>query len=179
MKYLKIIILIVALIIGAVFVYVSMSPPKSPLDSASFKNELHDLEVVYSRPYKKGRLIFGDAENEALVPYGKYWRTGANAATTFMTSSDITFGEKEISAGKYRLYSIPGPKSWSIFLNTEPDKYFAIMEPDKTKDLIELVVNSFSTDDLIEQFTIDFANDSTGVSLNLKWDTTLISIPIK
>jgi hypothetical protein len=53
------------------------------------------------------------------------------------------------------------------------------MEPDKTKDLIELVVNSFSTDDLIEQFTIDFANDSTGVSLNLKWDTTLISIPIK
>ena len=69
MKYLKIIILIIALIIGAVFVYMSMSPPKSPLGTASFKNELHDLEVVYSRPYKKGRLIFGDAENEALVPY--------------------------------------------------------------------------------------------------------------
>ena len=179
MKYLKIIILIVALIIGAVFVYMSMSPPKSPLGTASFKNELHDLEVVYSRPYKKGRLIFGAEKNEALVPYGKYWRTGANAATTFMTGSSISFGGKEIDAGTYRLYTIPGAESWFVFLNSEHDKYFAIMEPDQTKDIVKVVVPSYSVETPVEQFTIDFAKDSTSVSLNLKWDTTFISIPIK
>jgi hypothetical protein len=179
MKYLKIIVLIVGVVLGGVVLYVSTTPPKSPLDAVTFNSETHDLEVVYSRPYKKGRLIFGSAKDQALVPYEEYWRTGANAATTFMTSSDIIFGGKEVPAGKYRLYSIPRAESWSIFLNTEAEKYFAIMEPDKTKDLLEIQVTTSIIDGPIEQLTFDFSTDSTGVSLNLKWDTTLIPIPIK
>jgi hypothetical protein len=66
-----------------------------------------------------------------------------------------------------------------VFLNSEHDKYFAIMEPDQTKDIVKVVVPSYSVEPPVEQFTIDFAKDSTSVSLNLKWDTTFISIPIK
>tara|TARA_B100000959_G_scaffold282245_2_gene348190 strand:- start:440 stop:979 length:540 start_codon:yes stop_codon:yes gene_type:complete len=179
MKYLKIIVLIVGACLGGMAIYVLAAPPKSPLDVAAFNSKKYDLEVVYSRPYKKGRLIFGSVENQALVPYKNYWRTGANAATTFMTGSDIVFGGKEVPAGKYRLYSVPGAESWSIFLNTEAEKYFAIMEPDKSKDLLEIEVNTSIIDSPIEQLTFDFSNDSTGVSLNLKWDTILITIPIK
>ena len=96
-----------------------------------------------------------------------------------MTGSDIEFGGKQISAGKYRLYSVPDSKSWLVFLNSESDKYFAIMDPDKSKDILEIEINSSKTENVVEQLTFAFSNDSTGVSLNLRWDTTLISIPIK
>ena len=108
------------------------------------------------------------------MPYGSYWRTGANAATTFMTKSDIEFGGKKISAGKYRLYSVPDSKSWLVFLNAESDKYFAIMDPDRTKDVLETEISPSTIEGPVEQLTFVFSNDSTGVSLNLKWDTTLI-----
>ena len=179
MKYLKIIGLVVIVLIGSMVLYISTTPPKSPLGTVTYDSQPYNLEVVYSRPYKKGRLIFGSKENEALVPYGNYWRTGANAATTFMTKSDIEFGGKKISAGKYRLYSVPDTKSWSIFLNSEADKYFAIMDPDRTKDVLEIEISPSTIEGPVEQLTFVFSNDSTGVSLNLKWDTTLISIPIK
>ena len=179
MKYLKIIALIIVVVVGSMALYVWMAPPKSPLDSVVYSSGSYDLEVVYSRPYKKGRLIFGSKDDGALVPYGSYWRTGANAATTFMTKSDIEFGGKKISAGKYRLYSVPDTKSWSIFLNSEADKYFAIMDPDRTKDVLEIEISPSTIEGLVEQLTFVFSNDSTGVSVNLKWDTTLISIPIK
>ena len=179
MKYLKVIALIIIVAVGSMVLYVSLTPPKSPLSTVTYESELYNLEVVYSRPYKKGRLIFGSKENEALVPYGSYWRTGAPAATAVMTGSDIEFGGKQISAGKYRLYSVPDSKSWLVSLNSESDKYFAIMDPDKSKDILEIEINSSKTENVVEQLTFAFSNDSTGVSLNLRWDTTLISIPIK
>ena len=179
MKYLKIIVLIIVIFLVGLIFYVMAAPPKSPLDVVTFNSEKYDLEIVYSRPYKKGRLIFGSAENQALVPYKNYWRTGANAATTFMTGSDVLFGGKEVPAGKYRLYSVPDAELWSIFLNTEPEKYFAIMEPDKTKDLLEIRVIPSTINNSVEQLTFGFSNDSTGVSLSIKWDMTLITIPIK
>jgi len=179
MKYLKIIALVVLVVIGSMALYVSVTPPKSPLDSVVYNSGPYNLEVVYSRPYKKGRLIFGSKDDGALVPYGSYWRTGANAATTFMTKSDIEFGGEKISAGKYRLYSVPDNKSWLVSLNSEPDKYFAIMDPDKTKDVLEIEISPSTIEAPVEQLTFAFYNDSAGVSLTLKWDTTLISIPIK
>ena len=82
---LKIIGVLVLAFIG--YVAYMVLNPVSPKETVSYSSEISDLEVVYSRPYKKDRLIFGSEEDGALVPFGKYWRTGANAATTFETSS--------------------------------------------------------------------------------------------
>jgi hypothetical protein len=79
----------------------------SPKDSVGYSSDNANFEVVYSRPYKKDRLIFGSEEDGALVPFGKYWRTGANANTTFETNKDILFGDQELAAGKYGLYTFP------------------------------------------------------------------------
>src|SRR4051812_19973104 len=73
---------------------------------------LTDIEVDYSRPNKNGRVIFG-----ALVPFDKPWRTGANQATKIKSSAPVKFGDKEVPAGEYVLYSIPGANEWQLMLS--------------------------------------------------------------
>ena len=153
--------------------------PVSPKDTVVYSSDNTNFEVVYSRPYKKDRLIFGSEEDGALVPYGKYWRTGANAATTFEISEAITFNGEKLDAGKYRLYTVPGEKEWKIVLNSEGDKFFAIYEPDYSKDVLEtLVLPQIKSKNTIEQFTIGFSKNIEGVEMYLMWDTTVISIPL-
>ena len=153
--------------------------PVSPKQTVSYSSEISDLEVVYSRPYKKDRLIFGSEEDGALVPFGKYWRTGANAATTFETSSDILFNGEKLKAGKYALFTFPYEDSWTVTLSSESDVFFAIAQPDPKLDVLKTEVQVKPSENLIEQFTIEFAKDSLGVSMSLAWEKTLISITLK
>tara|TARA_A200000159_G_scaffold154880_1_gene168142 strand:- start:81 stop:620 length:540 start_codon:yes stop_codon:yes gene_type:complete len=173
-------------IFGALFLafvlYISymIAFPVSPKETVNYSSDSSDFEVIYSRPYKNGRLIFGSKEEGALVPFRNYWRTGANAATTFETSNDIVFNDQKLKAGKYRLYTTPNVETWKVMLNSEADKFFAISEPDYSKDILTIKVPSNSNlEESVEQFTIDFSKDSLGLKMNLKWDKTSISIPIE
>ena len=60
------------------------------------------IKVLYGRPKKNGREIFGN-----VIPYGKIWRVGANEATEVIFYNDVVFGETEVKAGTYVLYAIP------------------------------------------------------------------------
>ena len=173
---LKIIGILVLAFIG--YVAYMVLNPVSPKETVSYSSEISNLEVVYSRPYKKGRLIFGSEEDGALVPFGKYWRTGANAATTFETSNEISFNGQKLEPGKYRLYTVPAKEEWKVVLNSEGDKFFAISEPDYSKDILETFTSSKSIEET-EQFSINFSKDSTGVSMNMFWDKTVVSISLK
>ena len=82
---LKIIGVLVLAFIG--YVAYMILNPVSPKETISYSSEISDLEVVYSRPYKKDRLIFGSEEDGALVPFGKYWRTGANACLLYTSDA--------------------------------------------------------------------------------------------
>ena len=183
MKYIKYTLVALLIAVVAYFSYAILFP-SSPLDKVVYKSEnsTSTYEVEYSRPYKKGRPIFGDENEGALVPYGKYWRTGANAATTFSTSEDIVFGGKKLKAGKYSLYAIPGKEIWTVVLNSEERWFFeAAGEPDKAYEELEVSISSIENTEIVEQFTIDFSTDSSFLNtyMNLKWDKTLISIPLK
>ena len=173
---LKIIGILVLAFIG--YVAYMVLNPVSPKETIIYSSEISDLEVVYSRPYKKDRLIFGSEEDGALVPFGKYWRTGANAATTFETSNEISFNGQKLEPGKYRLYTVPAKEEWKVVLNSEGDKFFAISEPDYSKDILETFTSSKSIEET-EQFSINFSKDSTGVSMNMFWDKTVVSISLK
>jgi len=174
---LKIIGVLVLAFIG--YVAYMVLNPVSPKETISYSSEISELEVVYSRPYKKDRLIFGSDEDGALVPFGKYWRTGANAATTFETSSDILFNGEALSAGKYALFTFPYEESWTVALSSESDVFFAISQPDPKLDVLKTEVPVKSSENLIEQFTIEFNRDSLGVSMSLAWEKTVVSIPLK
>ena len=153
--------------------------PVSPKETVSYSSENTNFEVVYSRPYKKDRLIFGSENDGALVPFGKYWRTGANAATTFETSSDILFNGEELKAGKYALYTFPFENSWTVRLGSENDVFFAVSEPDRKNVVLKTDVSTKKLDKPLEQFTIDFSKDSTEVKMNLMWDRVSVSIPLE
>jgi hypothetical protein len=134
---------------------------------------LSTIELSYSRPNAKGRVIFGD-----LVPFGNVWRTGANSATTLTFGDDVTIGDKKIAAGKYGLLSIPSKNSWILIITKQLD----VTSPSAYKaesDLVRVNVNPVAIANKVETFTIQFANVKSGsCELNLQWENTSISLPI-
>lgn len=167
-------ILVVWTIYGLFF-----APVKSPPTSVAFDESGLQINISYSQPSKRGRLIFGEESAGALQPYGKYWRLGANAATEITFNKDITFAGQPVNAGSYRMYAVPGPQSFKITLNSELGvRFSAAMEPDHSLDVltVDVPVQSLLTE--AEVFTISFETDSLGVNMNMAWDKTLLQVPI-
>jgi len=136
-------------------------------DSQSF------MRVIYSRPQKKGRDIFGD-----LVPYGKVWRTGANEATEITFYKDVIFGDKPVKAGTYSFFTIPDDNKWTVILNEEINQWGAYRY-DKSKDVARIEVKPKKTAATVETFSITSKKVEKGYQLLLGWDDTYIEIPVK
>jgi len=137
-----------------------------------------ELFIDYCRPYKKGRLIFGEESDDALLPYGKYWRTGANEATEIEFNKDIIIGEKKLIAGRYRLYTIPGKSAWTVAFNSEFGKW-GYSEPDYDLDIMRIEVPVIQSPQSTEQFTISGEQiNAHKMYIILTWDTTQIKILI-
>ena len=96
----------VLVLIFALYVAYLVMFPASPKGDASISANGLDIKVTYGRPYKKGRLIFGEEKDKALQPYGKYWRLGANAATEITFNKNVNFAGSPINAGSYRMYTV-------------------------------------------------------------------------
>ncbi len=167
-------LLLAALVIGY---RIRTTPPASPPDRVAYSQGGLDIGVSYSRPYKKGRLIFGEKSAGALVPYGKYWRLGANSATEITFSKNVQFAGKPVTAGTYRLYAIPGATTWKVVLNSQTGK-FGFFEPDHEKDVLSVEVPSQTVGTSVEQFTISVSGEPTAASVDLAWDTTVVRIPV-
>jgi tetratricopeptide (TPR) repeat protein len=133
---------------------------------------LTDVEVDYSRPNKNGREIFG-----GLVPYGKLWRTGANAVTKIKFSRAVTLGGKEIPAGEYALFTIPTANEWTIILSKDA-KVQSAADYKQENDAARITATPEPLPIAIETFTIAL-NDVKGASatLDLLWDKT--RVPVK
>jgi Protein of unknown function (DUF2911) len=169
---------LLTLVVGVVLYGALVVSKRSPVSTASVNDQGLDIKVVYCQPYKKGRLIFGEEKAGALQPYGKYWRMGANAATEITFNKNVSFAGQPVNAGSYRMYAVPGANSFQVSLNSELGVYFAIREPDYTKDVIKVDAPVTVPTTETEQFTISFGSDSTGVKMNLVWDKTQVTVPI-
>ena len=135
------------------------------------------IEVAYSRPYKKGREIFG-----GLVPYDQVWRTGTNEAAIFETNKDLMVGGKKLPAGKYTLWTIPHEKNWEVIFNTKMYRW-GINEDGKASreadaDAASLTVPVEALPKEMEQFTIS-VQDAKVPTLVLAWDRTQVSVPLQ
>ena len=168
---------IVILLIGG-FLYITLTPPASPLDTSLFNEDGKEISITYSKPYKKGRLIFGDKSEGALVPFNQYWRTGANRHTIINTNSELIFSDNILPSGEYSLYTIPGKDKWEVVINSE-NGYFGIVQPDESNDLFSFEAFPINLNESVEQLTIDFVSDSIGSSVRLRWDLTEVLMPFK
>ncbi|MGE5243302.1 MAG: DUF2911 domain-containing protein, partial [Betaproteobacteria bacterium] len=88
------------------------------------------IHVDYSSPRMRGRKIFG-----GLVPYGEIWRAGANEATTFVTTTDVTIGGKNVPAGSYTLFTIPQQNAWTLIVSRKTGEW-GIPYPGASEDLL-------------------------------------------
>ncbi|MCF2443060.1 DUF2911 domain-containing protein [Dyadobacter sp. CY345] len=149
------------------------TPQASPGASIVQATGITDFTVKYSRPGIKGRSVF--AENSPLAPTGKIWRTGANQATTFESSTDFTFGDKKVPAGKYALYSIPDKAKWVVILNKDVN---SSSETYKESEDVARVDVSPLAGEFKESFEINFSNLSdSSATLNIDW--AAVKVPVK
>lgn len=149
-------------------------PAPSPACTIKQRVGLTDIEIAYSRPSMKGRQIFG-----GLVPFGKVWRTGANAATKISFSTPVKLNDTDVAAGTYALYTIPGEDEWTIILNKGVGK--SGTQYDEKEDVLRFQATPLNLSDTsIETFTIEFNHlrDESAV-LNLVWDKTVVPIRIE
>lgn len=155
---------------------------KSPLDIAYYPhNFAHDREpgqeavvkVIYSRPQKNGRNIFG-----GLVANGKIWRTGANESTEIRFYKDVEFGGKKVEAGTYSLFTIPGKDKWTIIINTDTD-YWGDYSYRPENDVIRVTVEPRTLEKTIEAFSIRFKEGADNQAImQMGWDKTLVEVPV-
>ena len=148
----------------------------SPMDLAMArpdKNSPPLARVIYSRPQKKGRNIFG-----GLVPYGEVWRTGANEATELTTYVPLMFGKTLLKPGTYTLYTIPDPENWTIIINSDTNVWGAFSYK-KDKDVARITVPCEQAAAPIESLSMIFKTDSKKTVLMIGWDDHYVEIPFR
>ena len=149
-------------------------PQASTLQTIQQDFGLGQISIAYSRPNVKGRKIFGETE-----PYGLVWRTGANAATKLTLTDTIMMEKHQVAPGEYALFTIPGPKEWTVILN-QTSKQWGAYTYDSTKDVLRFKVKPEKLDKKLETFTIQFANTFVESSeLQLLWENTLVTLHLQ
>jgi len=154
----------------------SYYPPDYPVlrmngtDSASLVARL-----IYSRPQKKGRIIFGNTE-KSLRQYGKEWRLGANEATEIEFFKPVKIAGKKIDKGRYIIYCIPFPDTWTIILNSNLNTWGLHM--DVTKDVFKTIIPVLQQNPPVEDFTMVFQKATYGADLVMAWDDVKAVLPI-
>ncbi|RZL50915.1 MAG: DUF2911 domain-containing protein [Pedobacter sp.] len=146
-----------------------------PLNAVKVKKDdtsMPIIKVLYSRPAKKGREIFG-----VLEQFDKVWRLGANENTEIYFAKSVTIGNKKVKAGTYSLFAIPGKNSWTIIVNKQTNRWGAF-NYDVAKDVVRVTVPVTKTEKVIEVFSMTFADSTEGANLFMAWDNTQVMLPI-
>lgn len=168
--------LVALLVIAGIHSFAQESNKKrsSPLAIVSMKYKDAYLKITYSQPQKRGREIFGQ-----LVPFGQVWRTGANEATEITLTKNIQINGFLLKAGTYSIFTIPEKEKWTIIINTEVGLWGAYNYNSKLDQIRFTLPVQILSGELYESFTIQLDQRNEVADLNLFWDRTKISIPIK
>ncbi|HXY00578.1 MAG TPA: DUF2911 domain-containing protein [Candidatus Limnocylindrales bacterium] len=145
------------------------SPPATAtLDLGGGKS----ITVDYSSPRVKGRKIFGE-----LVPFGQVWRTGANEATTFVVTADVTVGGTAVPAGSYTLFTVPNKDKWTLIISKKTGEW-GTDYPGPSNDLARVDMKVSALPSPAENFTISLEKTANGGTMNIDWESTRASVAI-
>jgi hypothetical protein len=165
----------------------SAAPPMgilSPADSVITRVGGANVAIRYSRPSKRGRVVFGDS-SVAMEPWGKVWRTGANEATRFSTDRDLTIGGATVPAGTYTLWTQLDRSGWKLIVNKQllrPDNSGRLLWGtmyDPKFDLVRVPMTMTTLQAPVEHMTIALEPDGDGAVLKVMWDVTQASVPVR
>ena len=169
----KRIIFVLATIIASYVLNAQVKTPQpSPHSTLTQVVGLTDVTVDYSRPSAKGRVIFGD-----LVPFGKLWRTGANANSTVTFSDDIVINGTTLKKGKYALFTTPKADMWEVVFYTDTDNWGTPDNWDANKAAVLVNVDPVAINNAVESFTISVGNiTNDSATLDISWEKTMVSV---
>jgi hypothetical protein len=151
---------------------VSYYPTNFPVLKIQEKiNEPLAARVVYSRPKKESRQVFG-----GLVEYGKLWRLGANEATEIEFFRNVTVGEKKVIKGRYTIYAIVNENEWTFILNKETDTWGSF-KYDATKDVARINVPVQKLSVPVEYMGMSFEKTNSSINLVVAWENIRVAMP--
>jgi hypothetical protein len=133
------------------------------------------ITIHYNSPSMRGRVIMG-----GLVPYGKPWRTGANPATSLVTTGNLKIGDLMVPAGSYTLFTLPEAPGtpWLLIVSKKTGEW-GIPYP-KGDDLGRTPMHYTKMPDTQESMTISFEDTRKhSTELHVKWEHTDESVKIE
>jgi hypothetical protein len=136
------------------------------------------VKVEYSSPSVRGRVIFGENEEEALLPYGEYWRLGANEPTRITVSHDFTFDGTPLEAGQYDMYAFPRKDKMELRLN-EDNRAWGMTEPDYDEEVAKTLIDLKGGQKHTEEFTINAEASGDQILLHFLWSEWKWTVPIE
>jgi hypothetical protein len=148
---------------------IAQQKPASPQATATGKIGAANVKIVYSQPSARGRQIMG-----GLVPYGEVWRTGANECTTIEFDKPVKIEGKDLAAGKYALFTLPGENEWTIIINKDV-KQWGAFKYKQEDDVLRVPVKPAKTSAPVETFNITVGKDD----IQLKWENTAVAFKVK
>ena len=163
-----------AFLLCLTLVTVAQDKSKRPSPPAHAECKFTDgktVKVDYSSPRAKGRKIFG-----GVVPYGEVWRAGANEATTFVTSTNLTIGGKDVPAGSYTIFTLPTADKWTLIISKKTGEW-GVPYPEG-EDFARADMQSDKLPSPVENFTISFHEMGSGCHMYLDWESTRASIEL-
>ena len=168
-----------------------LSLDKSPMDMSYFPDDYPKQKmvtpnmanpvarVIYSRPQKKGRIIFADSSSgseNVIQIYGQEWRLGANEATEIEFFKPVTINKQKVLPGRYIIYCIPYADKWKLIINV--NLYSWGLHIDKAKDITEIEVPVIKNNVQIEYFSMLFHHAAYGCDLVMAWGDIKVLLPI-
>jgi Protein of unknown function (DUF2911) len=146
--------------------------PSPPAQAQCKFSDGKTITVDYSSPRMKGRKIFG-----GLVPYGEVWRTGANDATTFVTTANVSIEGKDVPAGSYTIFTVPEQDKWTLIVNKQTGEW-GVPYKYEANELARVPMQASKTSSPVENFTISFNQSGSACTLQMSWENTQASVQV-
>lgn len=156
------------------------TPAPSPAGSVSSTVGLTDITIDYSRPKKKGRMIFGTGD-QYLEQYGNIWRTGANTGSKLTLSTDVKIGGQDVKAGEYLIFTKPGASEWRFMLYSDISLGGNVAGYDVANEVINVAVKPMTLSTPVETLTFnisDISEDNTTANIHFAWDNASFKVPV-
>ncbi|HEX5152826.1 MAG TPA: DUF2911 domain-containing protein [Parafilimonas sp.] len=129
------------------------------------------IKIDYHSPGVRKRVIWG-----GLVPYDEVWVTGAHDATTLEIPKAFVVNGKEIPAGKYAYFTIPGKKEWTVIINKNWKQHLA-SEYDENDDIVRVKVKPKKSEYMERlQYFIETGKSETG-KIAFAWEKIKVEFP--
>jgi Protein of unknown function (DUF2911) len=119
--------------------------------------------INYSRPSMRGRVIFGE-----VVPWNRFWRTGANQATKITINHPLNFNGKILPAGEYSIFTMPSQAGWTMMFNREANIWGTDYNP--AHDVLQVPMQVEHLGEPVELMKIEVVPTAKGGAINIIWE---------